>query len=89
MNLLNIELPPDAVAELEKGNRIEAIKIVRTAKGLELKDSKDLVETYLHEHEDLHQRFSVIQSEHNRGALLKFLLLIGIAVVMAYLFSLK
>lgn len=89
MNTSTIELPSDAVAELEKGNKIGAIKSVRIAKGLDLKDSKDLVDAYLREHEDLQQRFSVIQSEHNSGALLKFLLLIGIAVVMAYLFSLK
>ncbi|MFZ4619800.1 MAG: ribosomal protein L7/L12 [Bacteroidota bacterium] len=83
------EIPSEAVAALEQGSKIEAIKIVRTATGLDLKDSKDLVETYLREHQDLQQRFSAIQSEHGKNALMKFLLLAAIAIGMAYLFSLK
>lgn len=39
-------LPADALASLSRGQLIEAIKIVRAATGLGLKEAKDLVERY-------------------------------------------
>ncbi len=89
MNPAVSEIPSEAVAALEQGNKIEAIKIVRIATGLDLKNSKDLVETYLRDHQDLQQRYSTIQSEHGKNAFMKFLLLAALAIGMAYLFSLK
>jgi ribosomal protein L7/L12 len=38
--------PPDAIAALERGDLIDAIKRTREATGLDLKASKDLVERY-------------------------------------------
>lgn len=38
--------PPDAIAALERGDLIDAIKRTREATGLGLKESKDLVERY-------------------------------------------
>jgi ribosomal protein L7/L12 len=40
------ELPPDARLALQRGNLIEAIKIVRDRTGLGLKESKELVERH-------------------------------------------
>jgi ribosomal protein L7/L12 len=40
------ELPPDAIAALENGQLIQAIKIVRERTGLSLKEAKDVVERY-------------------------------------------
>lgn len=40
------KLPPEAVAALERGRLIEAIKIVRDATGLDLKSAKEAVERY-------------------------------------------
>jgi hypothetical protein len=37
-------LPPDALAALQQGRTIEAIKIVRAAEGLGLKEAKDRVD---------------------------------------------
>ncbi len=37
-------LPPEAIAALERGNLIEAIKIVRERTGMDLKSSKEAVE---------------------------------------------
>jgi ribosomal protein L7/L12 len=34
-------LPPEAIDALQRGNKIEAIKIVREASKLDLKDAKD------------------------------------------------
>lgn len=39
-----IELPPEAAAALARGQPIRAIKLVRQATGLSLKDAKDAVE---------------------------------------------
>ncbi len=82
-----IVILPEAVAALEQGNKIEAIKIVRMASGAGLKESKDAVEQYLHQHQDLFQRYSAIQKEHNKGALMKLLLLIAVAAAAAYFFT--
>jgi hypothetical protein len=43
-------LPPDAIAALKRGSKIEAIKCVRLARGLELKEAKDAVEAYAKAH---------------------------------------
>ena len=83
----NSELPSEAVAALESGNKIEAIKIVRNSRGFGLKESKDLVESYLREHPDLLQRYSALQSEQNKGSFMKLLFLLTIAAFAAYLFT--
>jgi hypothetical protein len=46
-------LPAAAIAALAKGNKIEAIKIVRQEWGADLKDSKDAVEAYAKGRPDL------------------------------------
>ena len=46
------ELPPDARLALQRGNLIEAIKIVRYRTGLGLKESKELVERHANAVED-------------------------------------
>ena len=40
------KLPPEAVAALQRGSLIEAIKIVRDKTGLDLKSAKEAVERY-------------------------------------------
>jgi ribosomal protein L7/L12 len=47
-------LPPGALAALERGQKIEAIRIVREEQGLGLREAKDLVEA----HERASQRVS-------------------------------
>ena len=42
------QLPPEAIAALERGNLIEAIKIVRERTGMDLKSSKEAVERHVH-----------------------------------------
>lgn len=50
------ELPPEAIAALEQGRKIEAIKIVRAGRGLDLKASKELVESYMRSRPELEER---------------------------------
>jgi ribosomal protein L7/L12 len=40
-------VPPEAVAALSQGNKIEAIKIVRAANRTGLKEAKEAVEAYV------------------------------------------
>ena len=47
------KLPPEAVAALAGGNKIEAIKIVRATQKVDLKTAKDAVESYLEVHPEL------------------------------------
>lgn len=81
------EIPSSAIAALELGNKIEAVKIVREATGKGLKESKDQVEQYLAEHEGLAQRYHALQSEHNRKSLQYLAVFILIVVAAYYLLS--
>jgi hypothetical protein len=47
MRVDNLMLSKEAIAALERGRLIEAIKHTRAATGMGLKESKDAVETYL------------------------------------------
>jgi len=79
----NLELPSAAIAALEQGNKIEAIKLIRVAQGLGLKESKDLVEAYLRDNPGLEQRFKAKQSENNHSG--KFLFVLIIIGIIAYI----
>jgi ribosomal protein L7/L12 len=78
------QLPLAAVSALQRGNKIEAIKIVRAERGLGLKEAKDLVEGYLQTQPGLQASLSAAQSESGRKALLWLALLIG-AGLLVYL----
>ncbi|MDP1678418.1 MAG: ribosomal protein L7/L12 [Bacteroidota bacterium] len=86
METEKIEIPSNAIAALEMGNKIEAIKIVRAAKGLDLKDSKDMVEAYLRGNPGLEQRFKDKQSQNNHSGKLLFILIV-IGLIAYVIFS--
>ncbi|NQD91531.1 50S ribosomal protein L7/L12 [Pseudomonas sp. CrR25] len=54
MNRFPNEMPSDVVAALERGRKIEAIKLLRERRGLGLKEAKEAVELYTREHPHLH-----------------------------------
>ncbi len=78
-------LPPEAIDALQRGNKIEAIKIVREAKRLDLKDAKDRVDDYVKNDPILQQKFASAQAE-TTGSLIRWLILIAVAIVGYYLF---
>jgi len=82
-------LPPDAIAALNKGDKIEAIKIVRVARHIGLKQSKDLVETYLATQPALQRKIEMKQAETRRGCLIWIVSLTLIAVAVVYYLFLK
>jgi ribosomal protein L7/L12 len=58
-----------AISALRRGNKIEAIKLVRVERGLGLKEAKDLVEEYLRADPSAQSSFSAAQGESGRRAL--------------------
>lgn len=76
--------PPAAVAALEQGNTIEAIKIVRLDRGLGLKESKDLVDVYLKSRPDLQRRLEAVQAEARQGFVRWLVIFLALAAAAGY-----
>ncbi len=77
-------LPVAAIAELRKGNKIEAIRIVRRERGIELKLAKDAVEEYLRRQPALQASLAAKQAAA-RGSALRWLVIVA-AAILAYLY---
>jgi ribosomal protein L7/L12 len=80
--------PVAAVASLQAGNKIEAIKIVREAQGIGLKEAKDAVEEYLSRHPDLAAIAAAAGTEAKQAAL-RWLSVVVAIVVVAWYFLLR
>jgi len=63
-------LPETAIAALHRGNKIEAIKLVREANGLGLKEAKDAVEAYVKTQPVLSSKMASAQAEGGRRLLI-------------------
>jgi ribosomal protein L7/L12 len=79
------DFPAEAITALWQGNKIEAIKILRQAHHLDLKDAKDKVDQYLSNEPALQQRLATAQTESLPG-LVRWLLAIALALIVYYLF---
>jgi hypothetical protein len=77
-------LPQAAVAALEQGQTIEAIKIVRLERSLGLKESKDMVDAYLKSRPDLQRRLEAVQAEARQGFVRWLIIVLALAAAMAY-----
>lgn len=62
-------LPPAAVSALWKGQIIEAVKVVRLERNIDLKDAKDQVDTYLCRQPVLKKKVEQIQADSRDGLL--------------------
>lgn len=78
------QLPAAAIAALNHGNKIVAIKIVRAAHDTGLKEAKDIVEAHLRDQPALKSAYAAAQSETNRNGLLGFAALIVLALLAWY-----
>lgn len=78
-------LPAAAVEALGRGQKIEAIKIVREIKGLGLKDSKDAVDHYLKSRPDLEQKFAELQAQAV-ASLMRWALILAVGAGAAFFF---
>ena len=77
-------LPQTAIAALEQGRTIEAIKIVRLERGLGLKESKDQVDAYLKGRPDLQRRLEAAQAEARQGFVRWLIIFLALAAAAAY-----
>ena len=78
-------LPVAAIAALNRGNKIEAIKIVRRERGIALKAAKDVVEEYLRSQPALAASFARKQADAIRSAL-RWLIFVVVVGVLAYFY---
>jgi len=79
------ELPAQAVAALSRGSKIEAIKAVREASHVGLKEAKEIVEDYVDRHPAMKSRMAAANAQLAQGAL-KWLALAAVAGVVLYYF---
>ncbi len=79
-------LSPEAIDALQRGNKIEAIKIVREAERLDLKDAKDRVDAYVKNDPVLQQKFASAQAE-TTSTLIRWLILIAVAILGYFFFA--
>lgn len=70
-------IPPQAVAALNAGRVLEAIKIVRETQGLGLKEAKELVDSYLVLHPELQLQIRQ-QRAQGKARLLAWVVLIAL-----------
>lgn len=80
-------LPVAAIAALNKGNKIEAIKIVRRERGVDLKQAKDAVDEYLRSQPALQASLAAKQAEARDSALRWLAIVIAIAVFAYFYFA--
>ncbi len=79
------EMPSAAIAALHRGNKIEAIRHVREAQLIGLKDAKEFVEAFLDENTSVSKRFEQASAEKLRSAV-KTLFAVIIAAALIYFF---
>jgi ribosomal protein L7/L12 len=78
--------PPEAISALQRGNKIEAIKLVREAQKLDLKDAKDRVDDYVKNDPVLQQKFASAQAE-TTSSLVRWLILIAVGILGYFFFA--
>jgi hypothetical protein len=81
------QLPSAAIAALQQGNKIEAIKIVRQERGTGLKEAKDAVDLYVQGDPLLQGKFAAARAGSKRSFLLWLTILVALAWIGYYLFS--
>lgn len=82
----HLPLPPAALAALQQGQKIEAIKIVRETQFMGLKEAKDCVEQYVANDPLLRERFATSQGSFQRGCLVVAVGLIALLGAALFLF---
>ena len=80
----NIPFPAAAEAALLKGNKIEAIKIVREERGIGLKEAKDLVEQHVASRPGLQMQMESAQAAARQGFLPWLVAVIVIGALVYY-----
>lgn len=86
---LTTEMPAEAVALLEQGKLIDAIRVIRAAQGTGLKDAKQTAEQYLATHTLVREHYQAAAALSRNAAIHKLLnallLLGGLFALLAWL----
>ncbi len=80
------DLPRAAVEALWKGNVIEAIKIVRLERDIELKEAKDQVDAYVKSQPALQHKLQAAQAQATQTFVRWLIGLLVLAAAAAYMF---
>ncbi len=75
-----IALPAEVIAAINSGHKIQAIKLLREAKGLGLAEAKDAVDDYIRANP------SLVQRKSSSGGVLVYVILFGLLTYVAYQF---
>lgn len=75
------DLPPSAVEALRRGRKLEAIKLLRSERGLDLKQAKDLVDAFVEEQPSLRKSLRMPRVDSGIARLLIVAALIAAAIV--------
>jgi ribosomal protein L7/L12 len=81
----NIELEPEVLAAINSGRKIEAIKELRSLRGIGLKEAKGLVEAYSEIHSPKDASVEKVRSSNGVIGLIIF----GVAFYLLYNFIIK
>ena len=73
-----------AISALHRGNKIEAIKIVREERNIGLKEAKDAVEDYVRTHPAIQASMDAAQAEAKRSVSLWLAALVVLALLAYY-----
>lgn len=76
------KIPDTARAALERGNKIEAIKLSREAFNLGLQEAKELVESHLAADQGLNMRYLSESKKNSSGCLPLIAVILGLAAIM-------
>lgn len=77
-------MPPEAVAALHQGNKIEAIKLVRERQGVDLKEAKQRVEQYLRAEPSVQASYEEMRSRSGNARGWLWVIALGAATALAY-----
>jgi ribosomal protein L7/L12 len=81
------DLPAAALSALQQGSKIEAIKHVREAHHIGLKEAKDVVEQYMDANPQVKQRMAAANAESARGFLGWLVLAAALALAAYYFYA--
>jgi hypothetical protein len=80
------ELPPQAVAALNAGSKIAAIKIVRTTQGVDLKTAKEIVDSYVATDPVMQLSWKARQAETRGSRRVWLVIVVLLALLAVYYF---
>lgn len=79
------QLPESARAALARGSKIEAIKAVREANAMGLKEAKEFVEEFLERNPDVAGNMKAANAESAKGALGWVVLFAAVGTLLYYI----